>query len=181
MATAVSLWSPVIITGRMPALAAARRMASFTSGRTGSIIPARPMQGRGRCSRISGFSVLRQAAGPEALPPPRARAAPYPPWRGSPRGFRCAFPPAWGGSARPRRRPHSGAAPHRARPCVYWTKPLSVRWMVDIILRVGVERGLRPRGAAASRRRRLSQPLGCVGEVHKRRLGRRRRCSAAVR
>ena len=42
MAAAVSLWSPVIITGRMPA-ARQRAMAAAASGRTGSIMPTRPM------------------------------------------------------------------------------------------------------------------------------------------
>ena len=52
MATAVSLWSPVIITGRMPA-ARHWATASFTSGRTGSIIPARPMK-HNCCSSACG-------------------------------------------------------------------------------------------------------------------------------
>ena len=52
MATAVSLWSPVIITGRMPALRHST-MASLTSGRTGSIMPVRPMKHRS-CSRKAG-------------------------------------------------------------------------------------------------------------------------------
>ena len=45
MATAVSLWSPVIITGLMPARLHSS-IAAFTSGRTGSIIPASPMKTR---------------------------------------------------------------------------------------------------------------------------------------
>ena len=56
MATAVSLWSPVIITGRMPAVRHCW-MAAFTSGRTGSIMPARPTKHRS-CSRYSGLSSL---------------------------------------------------------------------------------------------------------------------------
>ena len=52
MATAVSLWSPVIITGRIPA-ARHSATAAFTSGRTGSIMPARPMK-HSSCSRSSG-------------------------------------------------------------------------------------------------------------------------------
>ena len=63
MATAVSWWSPVIITGRMPAWRH-WSMAAFTSGRTGSIMPARPMKHRA-CSRSRGL-ILRQAAGPGA-------------------------------------------------------------------------------------------------------------------
>ena len=43
MATAVSLWSPVIMIGRMPALRHSS-MAALTSGRTGSIMPVRPMK-----------------------------------------------------------------------------------------------------------------------------------------
>ena len=52
IAVAVSLWSPVIITGRMPALRH-RAMASFTSGRIGSIIPHMPIQVRS-CSSVPG-------------------------------------------------------------------------------------------------------------------------------
>ena len=66
MAVAVSTWSPVIIMGRMPALRH-WAMASFTSGRTGSIIPARPRKVSSR-SRLAGevsagtLSQIRQAA-----------------------------------------------------------------------------------------------------------------------
>ena len=52
IATAVSLWSPVIITGRMPA-ALHSSTAALTSGRTGSIMPTRPMK-QSSCSRFEG-------------------------------------------------------------------------------------------------------------------------------
>ena len=49
MATAVSLWSPVIITGRTPARLH-RATASLTSARGGSIRPTRPTKVRSRSS-----------------------------------------------------------------------------------------------------------------------------------
>ena len=52
MATAVSMWSPVIMTTFMPAPWASS-MAAFTSGRTGSIMPERPTNVRS-CSSVSG-------------------------------------------------------------------------------------------------------------------------------
>ena len=52
IALAVSTWSPVIMTGRMPAPRQAR-MASTTSGRTGSIMPVRPRKHR-CCSSAAG-------------------------------------------------------------------------------------------------------------------------------
>ena len=52
MATAVSMWSPVIMMGRMPAPRHSS-MAAFTSGRTGSIMPVRPTK-QSSCSRASG-------------------------------------------------------------------------------------------------------------------------------
>ena len=52
MATAVSRWSPVIITARMPAVLHSA-MAAFTSGRMGSIMPASPRKVRS-CSRAAG-------------------------------------------------------------------------------------------------------------------------------
>ena len=52
MAVAVSLWSPVIMIGRMPALRHFS-MASLTSGRMGSIMPHMPIQVIS-CSQASG-------------------------------------------------------------------------------------------------------------------------------
>ena len=65
MATAVSLWSPVIMTGRMPA-SRHSTMAGLTSGRTGSIMPVRPRKHRS-CSRkagslLAGFSAQSRLA-----------------------------------------------------------------------------------------------------------------------
>ena len=53
MATAVSLWSPVIIIGRMPAERHSA-IASLTSGRTGSIMPTKPTNTKS-CSSASGL------------------------------------------------------------------------------------------------------------------------------
>ena len=55
MATAVSLWSPVIITGRMPA-AKHCSTAPRTSGRGGSIMPMSP-------AKVSPRSRLPEARG----------------------------------------------------------------------------------------------------------------------
>ena len=49
MATAVSMWSPVIMTVRMPA-SCASLMAGATSGRSGSIMPERPQNVRSHSS-----------------------------------------------------------------------------------------------------------------------------------
>ena len=73
MATAVSIWSPVIITGRMPALWHSL-IASTTSGRTGSIMPVMPTKIKS-CSSASGlksvggfsYSRLAQASTRSAL------------------------------------------------------------------------------------------------------------------
>ncbi len=51
IATAVSLWSPVIIIGLIPADLHSS-IAGFTSGRTGSIIPVKPTK-HNSCSRFS--------------------------------------------------------------------------------------------------------------------------------
>ena len=56
MAEAVSTWSPVIMMGRMPAVRQFT-MASRTSGRTGSIIPQRPMKHRS-FSSASGVETM---------------------------------------------------------------------------------------------------------------------------
>ena len=61
MATAVSMWSPVIMTVRMPA-AWASSMAAATSGRSGSIMPDRPQNVRS-CSRASAETVIRGTRG----------------------------------------------------------------------------------------------------------------------
>ena len=52
IATAVSLWSPVIMTGVMPAPRHSS-IAALTSGRTGSIMPVSPIKTRS-CSSASG-------------------------------------------------------------------------------------------------------------------------------
>ena len=54
IATAVSLWSPVIITVRIPA-SLHSSIAGLTSGRTGSIIPVKPTKHKS-FSIFSGFS-----------------------------------------------------------------------------------------------------------------------------
>ena len=59
MATAVSMWSPVIMTGRMPA-SLASAMAGATSGRSGSIMPERPTKTRS-CSSASGLQSVGSA------------------------------------------------------------------------------------------------------------------------
>ena len=60
IAAAVSTWSPVIITGRIPA-SRHSSIAAFTSGRTGSIMPHSPKKQSSCSSRsassLSGFFV----------------------------------------------------------------------------------------------------------------------------
>ena len=84
MATAVSLWSPVIITGRTPA-AAHRSTAARTSGRGGSIMPMSPTKISSRSSSWASRDLggplwlrwatasTRRALAARSLPTPRMR------------------------------------------------------------------------------------------------------------
>ena len=130
-------------------------MASFTSGRTGSIIPARPMK-QSCCSRLSGFTSSGRPPGQKRSAAASTRSAL------SAMAWFSARISARFSSVMGRICPSSTKAVQRrstssGAPFVYWTKPLSVRWMVDIILREESNGASATRGCSVSRRR-LSHP-----------------------
>ena len=130
MATAVSLWSPVIITGRMPAAAAL--LDGGLDLRTHRVDHARQPQKAqillqirpGSLSWAGASSQSRCSRGqhPQRLVRHGLVAAP-----GSP----AACPPSWAALCRSPHSGCSGAAPRPGAPLVYWTKPLPhacARW-----------------------------------------------------
>ena len=68
-------WSPVIMTGRMPRLAAGRRPPSRTSARGGSIIPTRPTKTRSSSTSARPRPAARPWSGGDRPGPGRAGVA----------------------------------------------------------------------------------------------------------
>ena len=147
IATAVSIWSPVIITTRMPA-SWHLSTAALTSGRMGSIMPVRPIKVRPfsmASAEVSSGSASQsrfaQASTRSARSAMRLFSAMI-----SSRSF-CIMGRTPSGVRRlvQRARISSGA------PLVYWTTPVPVRCRVDIILRMESKGASAMRGVSALR------------------------------
>ena len=144
MATAVSMWSPVIMMGRMPAPRHSS-MAALTSGRTGSIMPVRPMKMRS-CSRLAG----EQSAGTashlrmEAASTRSARSA----MALLAARISALLPSVMGTTLPFSRQPVQSLSTSSGAPLVYWTTPSAVWWTVLIILRMESKGASPTRGSA---------------------------------
>ena len=153
MATAVSTWSPVIMIGRMPA----RRhssIASFTSGRTGSIMPHRPRKqsshSKAAGSQLAGRSGQRRSAAASTRSARSAMALLA--HRISARSSSLI-----GTTEPPRSRWVQRASSTSGAPFVYCTQPAFARCTVLIILRIE-SKGASPQRAKLALSLFLSSP-----------------------